>query len=333
MLEDAINQPAEPPSTKTSTLGTSFNILCIVVGTGLFSLPFGFSQTGWIGAPFLVVMSCVACYTASVLVACFDLAAAQGSDNLSALLPEGASGGPPPPKPKTYGDIGYAAFGPCGRWFVTVQQHLTLFLVATVYHLLPALNLVQLLPHVQWLTQPVAVALVAALVWPHCFLRTLSEVVWISYVNIAISVAFLAAVLFATADNPCVAPARPPSSPPHPQLRVLPLSSLTPPLPPTSRRTPSAPPSERLTDPPCPLAAQAHLAALAHAGRARRLVARRRLLLVRLRLRTPPAPPSPPPRGHVPAECTCARAARRLRAFTPCCRRFARTCAAHKATG
>ena len=41
--------------------------------------------------------------------------------------------------------------------------------------LLSAINLMQLLPHVSWLTQPVAALLIAAAVWPHVFLRTLSE--------------------------------------------------------------------------------------------------------------------------------------------------------------
>ena len=45
-----------------------------------------------------------------------------------------------PLAPVTYGDIGMATFGRAGRLFVNVQMHVTLLMVATIYHLLAALN-------------------------------------------------------------------------------------------------------------------------------------------------------------------------------------------------
>ena len=68
-----------------------------------------------------------------------------------------------------------------GRWFVNSQVHITLVGVAIVYHLLAALNIHSLAA--DSLSMPASVALVAALVWLHVFLKTLGEVAALSYFN------------------------------------------------------------------------------------------------------------------------------------------------------
>ena len=126
----------------SSTLGAAFNILCTVVGTGLLNLPAGFAQSGWVGAPMLVIMCTMAGYTACVLIKCFKYIGGKESvtGELQNVLMDdvvGSSG-----SAETYGDIGQAAFGAFGRWFVVVQMHLTLCMVGTIYHLLAAINLI-----------------------------------------------------------------------------------------------------------------------------------------------------------------------------------------------
>ena len=186
---------------KSSSLGAAFNILCTVVGTGLLQLPHGIAQSGWVGVPLLILMSFMACYTAYVIVKCFDYikpnsplalhgvmtsdvaAASQQTVEVAvppgqgpgssmqvntrsglvqvtipngvkegetfhvqvpgvhamdpATLPDDNSNG----KVLSYADIGEAAFGSAGAWFVSVQMHVTLTLVGTIYHLLAAHNL------------------------------------------------------------------------------------------------------------------------------------------------------------------------------------------------
>jgi amino acid permease len=162
---------SQPRGGTSSTLGAAFNILCTVVGTGLLNLPAGFAQSGWVGVPFFVVMCTMAGYTACVLIKCFDYIGTRhhATGEAPSDLTEGDAASAP--KRETYGDIGQAAYGACGRWFVTVQMHLTLVMVATIYHLLAAINLRNLFPQ---LSQPAAVMLVAATVFGYvlCVLLT-----------------------------------------------------------------------------------------------------------------------------------------------------------------
>mmetsp|Transcript_72 Transcript_72/g.293 ORF Transcript_72/g.293 Transcript_72/m.293 type:complete len:331 (+) Transcript_72:1-993(+) len=57
-----------------STLGAAFNMLCVVIGTGMLQLPYGLRQSGWLGLPLLLLMSAMACYTAVVLGSSLGLA-------------------------------------------------------------------------------------------------------------------------------------------------------------------------------------------------------------------------------------------------------------------
>ena len=183
----------------SSTLGAAFNILCTVVGTGLLNLPAGFAQSGWGGAPMLVIMCTMAGYTACVLIKCFKYIGGEGSvtGELQNVLMDdvvGSSG-----SAETYGDIGQAAFGAFGRWFVVVQMHLTLCMVGTIYHLLAAINLISLVPH---LSQPIAVLIVTAVVFGHVLLKTLSEVAAVSYVNITINAVLTVVIITSALTNP-----------------------------------------------------------------------------------------------------------------------------------
>ena len=183
----------------SSTLGAAFNILCTVVGTGLLNLPAGFAQSGWVGAPMLIIMCTMAGYTACVLIKCFKYVGGKGSvtGELQDVLMDDVVGSSGPAE--TYGDIGQAAFGAFGRWFVVVQMHLTLCMVGTIYHLLAAINLISLVPH---LSQPIAVLIVTAVVFGHVLLKTLSEVAAVSYVNITINAVLTVVIITSALTNP-----------------------------------------------------------------------------------------------------------------------------------
>ena len=164
-MDVPLTPSSQPRGGTSSTLGAAFNILCTVVGTGLLNLPAGFAQSGWVGVPFFVVMCTMAGYTACVLIKCFDYIGTK--HHATGEAPSDLTGGDAddtsaPKRPETYGDIGQAAYGACGRWFVMVQMHLTLVMVATIYHLLAAINLRNLFPQ---LSQPAAVMIVAAAVF------------------------------------------------------------------------------------------------------------------------------------------------------------------------
>ena len=237
----------------SSTVGAAFNMLCVVVGTGLLQLPYGVRQSGWVGVPLLVMMAVMACYTAVILGRCLHLARAQAAQRVEGVLAfagagalsparpatpvepaSGAAGTPllaqgpaiavaPEPQPptlaaaasaaatariQTYGDIGHAAYGSFGRWFVVVQMHVTLVMVGTIYQLLTSINMVDVVGPGGWLTETRAALLLGAVLWLHVFLKTLSEVAVLSYLNILINVALLVVVVTQAAAHP---PAEPPT--------------------------------------------------------------------------------------------------------------------------
>jgi vesicular inhibitory amino acid transporter len=188
--DDALKTPSKIGSGgghegTSSTWGAAFNVLCTVVGTGLVQLPYGAAQSGWIGVTLVATMAAMACYTADLIVRCLRI-----MPTVSDLLPQ------------TYGDIGEAAFGKAGKYFVTFQNHFTLVMVATIYNLLAGLNLVQLFPSWEWLTVEAAIVIVACVVWFHVFLKTLGEVAWVSALNLIFTLTLEVVVIVESVRNP-----------------------------------------------------------------------------------------------------------------------------------
>ncbi|KAL1499907.1 hypothetical protein AB1Y20_012590 [Prymnesium parvum] len=157
-------------------------------------------------------MAAMACYTATIIVKCFSHMRAKpsppplGAALIDPTADEAPSDATPPLR---YTDIGYAAFGSAGAWFVTVQMHVTLVLVGTIYHMLASENIIQVLAdHGVEFSQLQAVLIVAAVVWLHVFLKTLSEVAALSYFNISVNVVLLVIVLIEALTHQ---PAEPPT--------------------------------------------------------------------------------------------------------------------------
>eukprot|EP00906_Rhabdomonas_costata_P014636 RCo021038 len=102
----------------------AFNIICCVVGVGLLGLPYAVSRSGWIGIPLLLLTCWMASYTAVLLGEC--LAAVPGV--------------------KSFGDLGEAAYGARGRYAVVVQQYMTMLGVASIFLVVLASGLREVLP-------------------------------------------------------------------------------------------------------------------------------------------------------------------------------------------
>lgn len=162
-------------------------------------------------------MGGMACYTATLIVRCYDYMKPR---LLNSALIDPVADIPHHEDDTcanahsrfTYGDIGQAAYGRFGAWFVTVQMHATLILVGTIYHLLAASNLHTLInPNVtsdETLSPNACVLIVAGILWFHVFLKTLSEVALVSYLNIAVNAALLMTVLVQSYKHP---PTHPPT--------------------------------------------------------------------------------------------------------------------------
>ncbi len=209
----------------SSSLGAAFNVLCAVIGTGLLQLPSGVAQSGWIGLPILILMCVMAAYTSSLIVRCLTIIRSHAPQALLGRTTQCAAA-------ETYGDIGEAAYGRAGRWFVTFQLHLTLVMVGTIFHFLSSFMLYALLagsppspppepasgapappsspaaaPLLPDLSYEAVVLILSAVLWAHVFLKTLTEVAFVSAINLAINVATLAAVLTETLRRPLDGPA------------------------------------------------------------------------------------------------------------------------------
>ena len=89
-------------STKPQTIFNSVNVL---IGIGLFALPLGLKYSGWyLGIPMLALFALGTLFTADLLSKCLDT----------------------DPSLISYGDLGYASFGPLGRALISILFSLDL---------------------------------------------------------------------------------------------------------------------------------------------------------------------------------------------------------------
>ncbi|CAG8780634.1 11921_t:CDS:2, partial [Dentiscutata erythropus] len=74
------------------------NVICVVAGTGILGLPYAIKQGGWIAMSLIVLSTLITFHTSVILIKCLYY---KENKRLS-----------------SYGDIGYAAFGNFGRYFL-----------------------------------------------------------------------------------------------------------------------------------------------------------------------------------------------------------------------
>ncbi|PNH12095.1 Vacuolar amino acid transporter 1 [Tetrabaena socialis] len=88
-----------------------FNVVNVMMGVGLLSLPFALKSSGWVGLLVLWVMGIATNYTAKVLCEC--------AEAVTARNPGGGA--------VSYEDIAEAAFGPIGRVIISAIIYVELF--------------------------------------------------------------------------------------------------------------------------------------------------------------------------------------------------------------
>ncbi|KAJ9056582.1 hypothetical protein DSO57_1031525 [Entomophthora muscae] len=123
-LDDVGSSHNDVNRTGTS-FGTFVNIVCAVAGTGILGLPYALKQGGWVALSLFFLGAAMAIYTSRMLIEC--LYCKPGS------------------RLHEFSDIGEAAFGKVGRYFVKVFQYSASLSLACIYILLAGLNIHRLI--------------------------------------------------------------------------------------------------------------------------------------------------------------------------------------------
>ncbi|KAJ9077954.1 hypothetical protein DSO57_1011694 [Entomophthora muscae] len=106
------------------TFGAYVNIVCVVAGTGTLGLPFALNQGGWVAVSLFPLVAVICMFTSKLLIECLYCREGERLEEFS--------------------DVGRAAFGTFGYYFVKVFQYSITLSAPCIYILLSGLNLHQM---------------------------------------------------------------------------------------------------------------------------------------------------------------------------------------------
>ncbi|KAI5014842.1 hypothetical protein ZWY2020_056232 [Hordeum vulgare] len=168
----------------TSFVRTCLNGVNALSGVGVLSVPYALSEGGWLSLLLLAAVAAACWYTGLLVGRCMDA----------------------DPAIRTYPDIGQRAFGPPGRLLVSSFLYAEVYLVAVGFLILDGDNLDKLFPDSGVALGPVSlagkqlfVALVALIVAPTTWLRSLGVLAYVSAAGVFASVVVVLSVLWVAA--------------------------------------------------------------------------------------------------------------------------------------
>ncbi|KAI8070361.1 transmembrane amino acid transporter protein-domain-containing protein, partial [Gongronella butleri] len=161
-----------------------FSLSCVVAGSGILSLPYALSRSGWIGSLFLILNALISHYTGCLLI------------RLLYMAPKGG-------RLDGFPEIGHAAFGKTGQLVALLFSQLLLFGTPIVYFILASSNIRDLLQLVGWsLSFKLCTWIVSITVGvPFVMVRQMRDVTWMSLIATIASVLLLLIVTVAAADD------------------------------------------------------------------------------------------------------------------------------------
>uniref|UniRef100_A0A3Q7GXS0 Amino acid transporter transmembrane domain-containing protein n=2 Tax=Solanum lycopersicum TaxID=4081 RepID=A0A3Q7GXS0_SOLLC len=169
------------PNKGTSFSRTCFNGINALSGIGIISIPYALSQGGWLCLMLFFLVAIICCYTGLLLQKCMSVS----------------------PSIKTYPDIGEFAFGNKGRILISIFLYLELYLVAIEFLILEGDNLQKLFPnakiHVGWVKivgREVFVLLVAVVILPTTWLKSLSLLAYVSIGGVLASIVLVFSIFW-----------------------------------------------------------------------------------------------------------------------------------------
>merc|ERR1719305_1069065 len=106
-------------------------VVCQMAGIGVLQLPYMLRQSGWVCVVFIVACAAATNYTGKLLVrSCYDRGGVTG-ERIA----------------RSYADLGFAAYGVSGRAVAVAAENVTLVGVGTLFLILAAKFLAELLPN------------------------------------------------------------------------------------------------------------------------------------------------------------------------------------------
>ena len=174
---------------RASSLALLLSFCCFFSpsGVGLLSIPYALSEGGWLSLALLLVVAAACCYTGLLLQRCMDAS----------------------PAARGYPEIGELAFGRGGRLAASAFLYAELYLVAVGFLILEGDNLDKLFPGASLGLGLVAVSgkqlfvvLVALVILPTTWLRSLGVLAYVSASGVLASAVVVVCVLWtAVADG------------------------------------------------------------------------------------------------------------------------------------
>ncbi|KAG2499329.1 hypothetical protein HYH03_002906 [Edaphochlamys debaryana] len=173
---------APAPSTGNSTFVQAvFNVVNVMMGVGVLSLPFAFKSSGWVGMVVLWVMGIACNYTAKALCECAEVV----SERSGSATPPG------------YEEIAEAAFGKLGRLLVSAIIYVELFGTCALLFILEGDNMFKLFGPSSLAANAGAYMLVAAAVMiPTVWLPDLKALSFLGAAGVTATVTVTTAVAY-----------------------------------------------------------------------------------------------------------------------------------------
>jgi len=178
MPADGAMEPADSGSTFVQTV---FNVVNLMMGVGLLSLPFALKSSGWVGILMLWFMAFITNYTGKALVECANKVAENRGQ-------PGAVVG--------YEEIAEAAFGKFGKALISAIIYIELFGTCCVLFILEQDNMFNLFGSATGMSPPQFLAIAAALMIPTVWLPNLSALSFLGVFGVAATTTVVASVAF-----------------------------------------------------------------------------------------------------------------------------------------
>ncbi|KAJ3671083.1 hypothetical protein LUZ60_008509 [Juncus effusus] len=161
---------------------TCLNLINVVSGIGVLSMPYALSQGGWLSLILFVAVGFICYYTGILIQRCM-----RADQNIN-----------------SYPDIGWYAFGHAGQKIIAAFMYVELYLVAISFLILEGDNLDKIFPgtSVEFLFvklegQKLFIVLAAGIIWPTTWLRNLAVLAYVSAVGLVASVVLTGSLIWA----------------------------------------------------------------------------------------------------------------------------------------